>query len=63
MYVPNVIGASPSTAQALLVNAGFIPDLFGDLSTGTKGKIQAQNPDHTQCLASGTHVSAHYRPS
>ena len=63
VYIPNVIGASPSTAQALLVNAGFIPDLFGALSTGTKGKIQAQHPDHTQCQAAGTHASVHYRPS
>jgi Flp pilus assembly protein TadG len=61
-YPPNVIGESPASAQADLTNAGFAPLMFADLTTGTKGRIQAQNPDHTQCLPPGTTITLHYRP-
>ena len=59
---PNVIGQSPSTAIANLINAGFQVSSEGDLSTGTKGKVQAQNPDHTECLPAGTLITIHWRP-
>lgn len=62
-YPPNVIGDTPGTAQAELINAGFNVTSYGDLATGQKNKIQAQNPDHTQCLEAGTLVSIHYRPN
>jgi PKD repeat protein len=62
-YPPNVIGKSPATAQALLINAGFSVITYADLTNGPKNKVQAQNPDHTQCLAAGTQISIHYRPS
>ena len=53
----------PNTAAANLGNAGFGVVSYGDLTTGQKNKIQAQNPDHTQCLASGTVIYLHYRPN
>ena len=62
-YPPNVIGKAPATAQALLLNAGFSVITYADLTNGAKNKIQAQNPDHTQCLAAGTTITIHYRPS
>lgn len=62
-YPPNVIGQSPASAQADLINAGFNPILYSDLTSGQKEKIQAQNPDHTQCLDPGTTISLHYRPA
>jgi hypothetical protein len=62
-FPPNVIGLSPGTAVADLNNAGFNPVLFDDLTNGQKDRIQSQNPDHTQCLAAGTTISIHYRPS
>jgi PKD repeat protein len=62
-YPPNVIGKSPSSATADLINAGFTVISSGDLTTGAKDKIQAQNPDHTQCLAEGTPITILYRRS
>jgi PKD repeat protein len=61
-YPPNVIGMSLASAQADLINAGFNVSV-GTLSTGQKDKVQAQNPDHTQCLAPGTVITILYRPS
>jgi PKD repeat protein len=62
-HPPNVIGQNPSTAVANLNNAGFTVSNNGDLSTGPKNKIQAQNPDATQCLMPGTLIIIHWRPS
>jgi Flp pilus assembly protein TadG len=61
-YPPNVIGQASGTASANIINAGFGVLSYGDLTTGTKGKVQAQNPDHTTCLAPGTTITIHYRP-
>jgi Flp pilus assembly protein TadG len=60
-YPPDVIGQAPGTASANIINAGFIPLLFPDLTSGGKNKIQAQNPDHTTCLPAGTTITMHYR--
>lgn len=63
-YPPNVIGDHPSVADSRLSVAGFDRvDIFGDLSTGQKNKIQAQNPDHTQCVAFNDLFTLHYRPN
>lgn len=62
-YPPNVIGQAPGTASANLLNAGFSVVSLSDLTTGVKGKIQSQNPDHTQCLDAGTQITIRYRPS
>lgn len=62
-YPPNVIGMTPANAQAELINRGFSVVSLGDLTNGQKGKIQAQNPDHTQCLTPGATVTIHYRPN
>ncbi len=63
-YPPNVIGQTPSNAAIMLSDAGFDNYIqYGDLTKGNKGKIQAQNPDHTQCLALTTQIVTHYRPN
>ena len=63
-YPPNVIGQSPSTAAIDLTNAGFLNYIqYGDLTNGGKNKIQAQNPDATQCIALTTLINMHYRPN
>ena len=36
---------------------------YGDLTKGTKNKIQAQNLDHTQCVAQTEAIITHYRPN
>ncbi len=62
-YPPNVIGQSPATASANVINAGFNVVMNNTLTNGQKDKIQAQNPDHTQCKALGTTITLFYRPS
>jgi hypothetical protein len=63
-YPPNVIGLSPSNSAIALQNAGFNNyTQYGDLTNGGKNKIQAQNPDHTQCIALTTLITTHYRPN
>lgn len=63
--IPNVIDMDPNTAFTTLFNAGFTPVGLGTLTTGPKNKVQAQNPDHTQCRVPNTGVSVtyHYRPN
>jgi Flp pilus assembly protein TadG len=63
-HPPNVIGQTSFTAQINIQNAGFTVDPLsrGDLTTGPK-KVQAQNPDATQCLMPGTPILIHWRPS
>jgi hypothetical protein len=61
---PNVIGELYSTAEVILQDAGFNNvDVFDDLTSGTKNRIQAQNPDHTQCIAQTDLITLHYRPN
>lgn len=60
---PNVINMIPSEASALISTNGFTPVGYGDLTKGTKNRVQEQNPDSTQCVASGSGVSYHYRPN
>jgi PKD repeat protein len=62
-YPPNVIGQAPATAQANVINAGFAVVLNNTLTNGQKDKIQAQNPDHTQCKALGSTITLFYRPN
>jgi PKD repeat protein len=63
-YPPNVIGKHPSVADSDLGAAGFNNvDIFDDLTIGQKFKIQAQNPDHTQCIALTDLITLHYRPN
>ena len=60
-FPPNVIGLNPSAADSAL--SGWTHVIYGDLSTGQKNKIQAQNPDHNNCsMKSTTTIIAHYRP-
>lgn len=60
---PNVIGMTPTDAAITLGNEGFHPIGLGDLTTGPKNKVQAQNPDSTQCVAAGSDVTYSYRPN
>jgi hypothetical protein len=53
---------APGTARDAL-DDHFTVVIFGDLTSGAKNKIQAQNPDHTQCLLPGTTITLHYRPN
>lgn len=63
-FPPNVMGQSPSDADIHLDEAGFTNvTIDGDLASGPKNKIQAQNPDHTQCIAHDTAMILHYRPN
>ena len=44
-------------------SAGWTYIIYGDLTTGTKNKIQAQSPDHNHCTMKSTvPIVAHYRP-
>jgi PKD repeat protein len=61
---PNVIGMLPSAAESELQTYGYNNvDVFDDLTSGQKNKIQAQNPDHTQCVPFADLISLHYRPN
>jgi PKD repeat protein len=63
-FPPNIIGMSPSAAQSTLSSRGWTYTIYGDLTKGSKNKIQAQNPDHNNCsMKSLVTVIAHYRPS
>jgi PKD repeat protein len=62
-HPPNVIGQAPGTARGNLLNAGFAVQSDGDMTTGQKNKVQAQNPDATQCLDPGTLIIIKWRPS
>jgi PKD repeat protein len=62
-HPPNVIGQNPSTAAANITTAGFTVQSDGNLSTGPKNKVQAQNPDATQCLFPGSLIVIKWRPS
>jgi Flp pilus assembly protein TadG len=63
-FPPNVIGQIPTVADINLSDAGFDNvDIFDDLTSGQKNKIQAQNPDHTQCVALTDKITLHYRPN
>jgi PKD repeat protein len=62
-HPPNVMGQNPLTAVANINNAGFAAQSDGTLSTGPKNKVQAQNPDATQCLMPGTLIVIKWRPS
>jgi PKD repeat protein len=64
VYPPNVIGQTPGNAAILLQDAGFNDVVsYGDLTSGAKNKIQAQDPDHTQCIAQATQIRIHFRPN
>ena len=61
-YPPNTIGKTPAQAADLLNGWTYV--MHNDMTTGQKGKIQAQTPDHTLCkLKSSTTVVLHYRPN
>jgi hypothetical protein len=62
-HPPNVMGQTPGTAVANINNAGFTVQSDGTMSTGPKNKVQAQNPDATQCLMPGTLITIKWRPS
>ena len=55
---------TPALASTALSATGWTYLLYNDLTTGQKGKIQAQTPDHTLCrMKSTTTIILHYRPN
>jgi hypothetical protein len=60
---PNVLGMTPSDASAAITASGLDPDGRSDLTSGTKNKVQEQNPDATLCVTVGSTVQYHYRPN
>jgi len=63
-FPPNVVNKNLNVADAALTSGGWTYDLYPDLDTGAANKIQAQSPDHTECvLKSTTVVKVHYRPN
>ncbi len=63
-YPANVMGMTPSAAEQALEDTGFENvTIWNDLTNGQKGRIQAQNPDHTQCISTSTEIVLHYRPN
>lgn len=63
IFPENVMGKAPGTASILIGNQGLTPVTRPILTTGNKDEIQAQNPDHTQCMAPGTTITMDYRPN
>ena len=75
VHPPNVINMTPAEASALISSAGFTAVAYGDLTKGTKNRVQEQNPDSTQCVGTTTPpptvcapnqagcISYHYRPN
>jgi Flp pilus assembly protein TadG len=61
IFPANVIGLAPGVARDQL-DDNFVVVMWADLSTGPKNKIQAQNPDHTECLDQWDPIELHYRP-
>ena len=64
VYPPDVIGKTTDRRRDP-DGVSRLPDVttFGELAGPVKGKIQAQDPDHTQCRALTTAVLLHYRAS
>jgi hypothetical protein len=62
VHPPDVVGKLLWDGQAILQAAGF-PNTTTQLTTGPKNKIQAQNPDATQCKPLGTTIVLAYRPN
>lgn len=61
--VPNVVGERWQDAAILIGAAGLVPEGYGDLTTGPKGKVQTQNIDAGECEDAGTAIVFHYRPN
>ncbi len=61
-YPPDIIGMKPTDAAVALGVEGFVAESYGDLTTGPKNEVRAQNPDATQCVDPGSVVTFHYRP-
>jgi Flp pilus assembly protein TadG len=63
-FPPDVMGHNYLTAAAEIQAAGFTGAItWVTLSSGPKLKIQAQNPDHTQCLPLSQGFQLAYRPN
>lgn len=66
VFPPNVIDMTPSQADAAIAAVGsppLVPQGRNELTTGQKNKVQAQNPDHTECVAAGSTIEYWYRPN
>jgi PKD repeat protein len=62
-FPPKIVGMNHDAAESALSSANWSYTIYSDLTTGTKNKIQAQFPDHTECVFKSTQpITAHYRP-
>jgi hypothetical protein len=62
VYPPNVVGQSLSAAQLAITTAGFPMPTVTNVSSGSKGKVHGQFPDHTECISQTTVIDLVYRP-
>ena len=60
VYPPNVVGKTLMEAQSMLQDAGFAYTVT-IVTSGTKNKVQGQNPDQTECKPLGSTVQIVYR--
>jgi Flp pilus assembly protein TadG len=64
VLVPTVNGlAAPTAANNAITGVGLTPGGIADLTTGPKGNASNQSPAAGTCVASGSTVTYHYRPS
>ena len=64
VFPPNVVGETLSNGKILLDDAGFnVPTQDTVVTSGPKGKIQGQNPDHTECVELDQQFQLVYRPN
>jgi PKD repeat protein len=64
VHPPNVVGETLNNGKILLQASGFnTPTQDTVVTSGPKNKIQAQNPDHTECVALDQLFQLVYRPA
>jgi beta-lactam-binding protein with PASTA domain len=61
--VPSVVGMTPALANAAITAAGLTPSGLGDVVSGQKNLVMSQSPAAGPCVAAGSVVTYHYRPS
>jgi len=62
VFPPNVVNLSLTAAQLAIQTAGFPPPTVINVSSGSKGKVHGQFPDHTECVPQDTVIELVYRP-
>ena len=60
---PNVVGMTLTLAELDIDIAGFPPPTVTNVTSGQKGKVHGQFPDHTECVSVTTVIELVYRPT